>query len=209
MRIADALSRYLTQLLADGRSHHTAGQYRRHVEPLAVWLSGNGRTDIVEEIAPARCRARRGGAGGGGARSPAPTSPVSPSRCHASSRASSYRWGSSSRSPRSSASVPYRPSLDPKSANQNRADRSSHIPGRGAAREARRFRLSGSSPALEPATPDSLPRASRDSGAGMSHPSRDRSRRSCRIQEDQDRRGTRSRGRDTNADLELGSEGKP
>jgi site-specific recombinase XerD len=50
MRIADALSRYLTQLRADGRSHHTAGQYRRHVELLASWLSGNGRTDIVEEI---------------------------------------------------------------------------------------------------------------------------------------------------------------
>jgi hypothetical protein len=51
--------------------------------------------------------------------------------------------------------------------------------------------------------------ASRDSGAGMGHPSKDRSRRSCRIQEDQGRRGTRSRDRDTNAVMKRGNGGKP
>ena len=50
MDITDALSNYLTQLRADGRSPHTAGQYRRHVALLASWLRGNGRSDAVEEI---------------------------------------------------------------------------------------------------------------------------------------------------------------
>jgi site-specific recombinase XerD len=50
MDITDALSKYLTQLRADGRSPHTAGQYRRHVGLLASWLRGNGRSDAVEAI---------------------------------------------------------------------------------------------------------------------------------------------------------------
>jgi site-specific recombinase XerD len=50
MNIKDALERYLTQLKADGRSPHTAGQYRRHVGLLASWLRGNGRSNAVEEI---------------------------------------------------------------------------------------------------------------------------------------------------------------
>jgi len=47
MRLEDALSRYLTQLRADGRSDHTAGQYRRHIALLATWLGGR---KAVEEI---------------------------------------------------------------------------------------------------------------------------------------------------------------
>jgi site-specific recombinase XerC len=50
MDIEEALSRYLTQLRADGRSPHTAGQYRRHVGLLAAWLRGNGRSDAFEAI---------------------------------------------------------------------------------------------------------------------------------------------------------------
>jgi len=50
MDITDALSKYLTQLRADGRSPHTAGQYRRHITLLASWLSGEKRSDAVEEI---------------------------------------------------------------------------------------------------------------------------------------------------------------
>jgi site-specific recombinase XerD len=50
MEIKEALLKYLIQLKADGRSDHTAGQYRRHVGLLASWLRGNGRSDAVEEI---------------------------------------------------------------------------------------------------------------------------------------------------------------
>src|SRR5881397_2422170 len=50
MKIEDARSRYLTQLQADGRSPHTAGQYRRHITLLATWLAANGRGTTVEEI---------------------------------------------------------------------------------------------------------------------------------------------------------------
>jgi site-specific recombinase XerC len=38
MDINEALSRYLTQLRADGRSEHTACQYRRHITLLLTWL---------------------------------------------------------------------------------------------------------------------------------------------------------------------------
>jgi hypothetical protein len=127
----------------------------------------------------------------------------------ASSRASSCRWGSSSRSPRSSACDPYRPSSDPRCANQGRARPSTQTSGCKAARDARELRSSGSPPAPEPATSDLLLLASRDSGAGMGHPSRDRSRRIRRIQEARSRRGTRSRDRDTSARMERGSGGKP
>lgn len=50
MHIKEALERYLTQLKADGRSHHTAGQYRRHIALLGLWLHENGRSDAVEQI---------------------------------------------------------------------------------------------------------------------------------------------------------------
>jgi site-specific recombinase XerC len=50
MRLEEALSRYLTQIKADGRSPHTAGQYRRHITLLAAWLRGRGHGGEVEEI---------------------------------------------------------------------------------------------------------------------------------------------------------------
>jgi site-specific recombinase XerC len=39
MNIEEALSRFLVQLEADGRSGHTIGQYRRHIRALARWLA--------------------------------------------------------------------------------------------------------------------------------------------------------------------------
>ena len=50
MKILDALDRYLTQIRADGRSEHTAGQYRRHITLLATWLAGRHHSGEVEEI---------------------------------------------------------------------------------------------------------------------------------------------------------------
>jgi site-specific recombinase XerD len=50
MDIEEALSRYLTQLGADGRSPHTAGQYQRHIALLGSWLHEHGRSAVVEEI---------------------------------------------------------------------------------------------------------------------------------------------------------------
>jgi site-specific recombinase XerC len=44
MQLQAALSRFLVQLEADGRSPHTIGQYRRHVTALATWL---GRRDVA------------------------------------------------------------------------------------------------------------------------------------------------------------------
>src|SRR5258707_15633578 len=50
MDIEESLSRYLTQLRADGRSPHTAGQYRRHVTLLATWLHESGHNTDVENV---------------------------------------------------------------------------------------------------------------------------------------------------------------
>ena len=50
MRLSDALSRFLVQLRADGRSEHTGGQYERHVSRLGAWLEAGGRSDEVERI---------------------------------------------------------------------------------------------------------------------------------------------------------------
>ncbi|MEW5749015.1 MAG: tyrosine-type recombinase/integrase [Candidatus Thermoplasmatota archaeon] len=50
MEVQEALRRYIVQLAADGRSRHTIGQYRRHVEMLARWLKEEGKGDDVEEI---------------------------------------------------------------------------------------------------------------------------------------------------------------
>jgi integrase/recombinase XerC len=50
MKILEALDRYLTQIAADGRSPHTAGQYRRHITLLATWLEGHHFTGNVEDI---------------------------------------------------------------------------------------------------------------------------------------------------------------
>ena len=50
MRLEEALSKYLTQIRADGRSPHTAGQYRRHIALLASWLRERGHGTTVDEI---------------------------------------------------------------------------------------------------------------------------------------------------------------
>src|SRR5882672_10338302 len=50
MDITEALSRYLTQLRADGRSEHTAGQYCRHVTLLAAWLGEGKNSTDVEKV---------------------------------------------------------------------------------------------------------------------------------------------------------------
>ncbi len=42
MTIEDALSRFLIQLDADGRSPHTLAQYRRHLRTLARWAADVG-----------------------------------------------------------------------------------------------------------------------------------------------------------------------
>lgn len=50
MHITDALAKFQVQLLADGRSPHTCGQYRRHVTLLARWLEAECRDPNVETI---------------------------------------------------------------------------------------------------------------------------------------------------------------
>src|SRR5262249_47019999 len=50
MRLEQALSNYLTQLRADGRSAHTGGQYERHVRLLVDWLRRSGMSQDVEEV---------------------------------------------------------------------------------------------------------------------------------------------------------------
>jgi site-specific recombinase XerC len=42
MTLQDALDRFLVQLAADGRSHHTIAQYRRHVGLVARWVANVG-----------------------------------------------------------------------------------------------------------------------------------------------------------------------
>ncbi len=42
MRIDDAIDRFLRQLAADGRSHHTINQYRRHLRLFATWTAHAG-----------------------------------------------------------------------------------------------------------------------------------------------------------------------
>lgn len=53
MIIDDALSRFLVQLEANGRSPHTFGQYRRHVRLFAAWwrdVGPGGAADKVEAL---------------------------------------------------------------------------------------------------------------------------------------------------------------
>ena len=50
MKIEDTLARYVTQLEADGRSHHTINQYRRHIGLVASWLRERGNEAAVEDI---------------------------------------------------------------------------------------------------------------------------------------------------------------
>ena len=50
MDLTTALSNYLVQLQADGRSPHTIGQYSRHIGLLGTWLRDHRRSVNVEEI---------------------------------------------------------------------------------------------------------------------------------------------------------------
>lgn len=50
MQITDALTRFETQLQADGRSEHTRKQFRRHVVALSRWLAGERRSLDIKEI---------------------------------------------------------------------------------------------------------------------------------------------------------------
>ena len=52
MRLHEALARFDTQLAADGRSAHTRGNYRRHVELLDRWLAAYGFDDELDLISP-------------------------------------------------------------------------------------------------------------------------------------------------------------
>jgi integrase/recombinase XerC len=50
MKLQDALDRFLVQLEADGRSHHTIGQYRRHVTAFAAWLRHRAKRRALAAI---------------------------------------------------------------------------------------------------------------------------------------------------------------
>ncbi len=50
MELEQALSKYIVQLEADGRSTHTIGQYTRHVGLLGTWLRSHGHALNVEAI---------------------------------------------------------------------------------------------------------------------------------------------------------------
>jgi site-specific recombinase XerD len=68
MHLDDALSRFLTQLEADGRSPHTIGQYRRHVRALGTWLPPGreieavGHEDLARFLAAPVAKTRPDGA---------------------------------------------------------------------------------------------------------------------------------------------------
>lgn len=50
MKLQDALSDYLTQCAADGRSIHTRKQYQRHVELFAEWLRNVSASDEIAAV---------------------------------------------------------------------------------------------------------------------------------------------------------------
>ena len=50
MRIHDALDLFEIQLRADGRSHHTRAQYRRHVTLFASWAATDGLGDDASAV---------------------------------------------------------------------------------------------------------------------------------------------------------------
>jgi site-specific recombinase XerC len=52
MKLNDALNRFVLQLQADGRSAHTRGNYRRHVELLSRWLAQYKFSDDLDQIRP-------------------------------------------------------------------------------------------------------------------------------------------------------------
>ena len=54
MHVQEALQAFLVQLEADGRSHHTIGQYRRHVRALADWLPPETAITAITPDAVAR-----------------------------------------------------------------------------------------------------------------------------------------------------------
>lgn len=52
MQLQDALGQFQVQLRADGRSHHTARQYERHVRAMIGWLVETGRPTTLHAISP-------------------------------------------------------------------------------------------------------------------------------------------------------------
>jgi site-specific recombinase XerD len=52
MKLAEAFAKFDLQMRADGRSVHTCGNYRRHVELLGRWLAAYGFSDELGEITP-------------------------------------------------------------------------------------------------------------------------------------------------------------
>ena len=52
MDLSEALSVFVLQLRADGRSPHTIANYRRHVSALDAWLVTHGRERALDEITP-------------------------------------------------------------------------------------------------------------------------------------------------------------
>ncbi len=50
VQILKALDLFVGQLLADGRSPHTVGQYRRHVRALAGWLEASSRSRDLRRL---------------------------------------------------------------------------------------------------------------------------------------------------------------
>ena len=52
MELNEALSAFLVQLRADGRSEHTAKQYARHARALARWATAEGLSTNIEHFTP-------------------------------------------------------------------------------------------------------------------------------------------------------------
>jgi integrase/recombinase XerC len=50
MKLRDALAQFDLQMQADGRSPHTRGNYRRHVEAFSAWLAKYGFSDELDRI---------------------------------------------------------------------------------------------------------------------------------------------------------------
>jgi integrase/recombinase XerC len=50
MKINPALSKFLVQLDADGRSPHTIGQYERHIRLFACWCAEVGHSGVLKKI---------------------------------------------------------------------------------------------------------------------------------------------------------------
>ena len=67
LTVEEALSKFMVQLEANGRSEHTQAQYQRHVGMLAGWLGPGARVDRLDHedvarfLASPEARSRRGG----------------------------------------------------------------------------------------------------------------------------------------------------